>query len=155
MKWGPTANFVGGQLVACYYDTCERYDNATGEWTKIADTSSTRFKHSSAQIENQILLIGGTPPNFTEWIPANGGPSVKGPLDIIRHGEDHCTIQVSSDLIVVTGGTVCLDTLDYVTEYKLNGNVTETEMTSLINGRRLHACGVYREADGQQVRISW
>ena len=77
MKWGPTANFVGGQLVACYYNTCERYDNATGEWTKIADTSSTRFKHSSAQIENQILLIGGTPPNFTEWIPANGGPSVK------------------------------------------------------------------------------
>ena len=71
---------------------------------------------------------------------------------IVRHGHYHCTIQVSSDLIVVTGGT---GTLDYVTEYQLTGDATETEMTSLINGRHSHACGVYREAGGQQVRTSW
>ena len=53
---------------------------------------------------------------------------------------------------MVTGGE---DTYDYVTEYQLTGDANETVMTSLINGRREHACGVYREAGGQQVRISW
>ena len=53
---------------------------------------------------------------------------------------------------MVTGGS---GTHDYVTEYQLTGDATETVMTSLINGRKAHACGVYREAGGQQVRISW
>ena len=81
----------------------------------------------------------------------DGGPSKQGSFNV-RHGDSHCTIQVSSDLIVVTGG---FNTYDYVTEYQLTGDATETVMTSLINGRWSHACGVYREAGGQQVRISW
>ena len=83
-------------------------------------------------------------------LPTPRGESQIGPW-IVRHGAAHCTIQVSSDLIVVTGG---YETNDYVTEYQLTGDATETVMTSLINGRRYHACGVYRQADGQQVRIS-
>ena len=131
MKWGPTANFVGGQLVACYYDSCERYVNATGEWTKIADTSSTRFKHSLAQIENQILLIGGTHRvGSRKW-----GPSVKGPLDIIRHGDDHCTIQVSSDLIVVTSGTVYPDTLDTPYEPPWLETISSCQAAGLVDQR--------------------
>ena len=59
----------------------------------------------------------------------------------------------ASDLIMVTGGSY--PTKDYVTEYQLTSDATETVMTSLINGRFRHACGVYREAGGQQVRISW
>ena len=27
MKYGPTANFVAGQLVACHLDSCEKYDD--------------------------------------------------------------------------------------------------------------------------------
>ena len=77
----------------------------------------------------------------------DGGPSKQGSFDV-RHGGSHCTIQVSSDVIVVTGG---LNSFDYVTEYKLTGDATETVMTSLITGRLWHACGVYRQADGQQV----
>ena len=53
---------------------------------------------------------------------------------------------------MVTGGW---SSYDYVTEYQLIGDGTETVMTSLINGRERHACGVYREAGGQQVKISW
>ena len=53
---------------------------------------------------------------------------------------------------MVTGG---YETNDYVTEYQLTGDATETVMTSLINGRRYHACGGYRETGGQQVKISW
>ena len=77
----------------------------------------------------------------------DGGPSEQGSFDV-RHGGSHCTIQVSSDVIVVTGG---FKTYDYVTEYKLAGNATETVMTPLITGRHGHACGVYGQADGQQV----
>ena len=148
---GPTANFVAGQLVACYYHSCERYNADDNSWTKIADTRSTRRWHSSAQHEDRILLIGGYDSNSTEWISTNGGESQNGPW-FVRHGYYHCTIQVSSDLIVVTGGS---GTYDYVTEYQLTGDATETVITPLINRRYYHACGVYREAGGQQVRISW
>ena len=81
----------------------------------------------------------------------DGGPSEEGPFDV-RHGHDHCTVQVSSNHIVLTGG---YRTFDYVTDYQLNGDFSETVMSPLTTGRRGHACGVYREADGQQVRFSW
>ena len=51
---------------------------------------------------------------------------------------------------MVTGGEY---TFDYVTEYKLTNDATETVMTPMINGRSGHACAVYREAGGQQVNI--
>ena len=147
----PTANFVAGQLVACYFNSCEKYNDNDNSWTKVADTRSIREFHSSAQHEDRILLIGGQDSYSTEWISTDGGEAQIGPW-VVRHGYVHCTIQVSSDLIVVTGG---FRTYDYVTEYQLTSDATETEMTSLINGRYRHACGVYREADGQQVKISW
>ena len=60
-------------------------------------------------------------------------------------------MQVSSDLIVVIGG---VDTWDFVTEYQLAGDVIGTVLSSLISGREEHACGVYQEAGGQQVRLT-
>ena len=91
MSEGPTANFVTGHLVACYWDSCERYEN--DGWTKMADTLSYRRYHSSAQHEDRILLIGGSDSSTTEWIPMDGGRPQEGPFDV-RHGYDHCTIQV-------------------------------------------------------------
>jgi len=148
MQFGPTANFVAGHLVACHTDSCERYDN--GAWIKIANTRSGRYYHSSAQSDDRILLIGGIDSRSTEWIPMDGGPSKQGSFDV-RHGGSHCTIQVSSDVIVVTGGHY---SFDYVTEYKLAGDATETVMTPLITGRHGHACGVYGQADGQQMLLA-
>ena len=91
MSEGPTANFVAGHLVACYWDSCESYEN--DGWTKMADTLSYRRYHSSAQHEDRILLIGGSDSSTTEWIPMDGGRPQEGPFDV-RHGYDHCTIQV-------------------------------------------------------------
>ena len=51
---------------------------------------------------------------------------------------------------MVTGGE---STFDYVTEYQLTNDATETVMTPLTNGRSGHACAGYREAGGQQVNI--
>ena len=149
MLHGPTANLVSGQLVACCKYSCEIY-NGGGEWTHLADTSSSRKGHSSAvkDDDDRILLIGGEDSSSTEWISVDGSPSQPGPFNV-RHQSRHCTIQLSSDLIVVTGGE---GTYDFVTSYHLSGNGDETALTSMNQGRKLHACGVYQDAGGQQVR---
>ena len=98
--------------------------------------------------EDRILLIGGSYSSSTEWISVDGSPSQPGPFDV-RHGWGHCTIQLSSDLILVTGG---VDTYDLVTIYQLTGNGDETPLTPMNQGRDDHACGVYQDAGGQQVR---
>merc|ERR1711934_478930 len=67
MYYGPTANLVSGQLVACYDDSCDIY-NGGGEWTHLVDTSRTRWFHSSAVKDERILLIGGQDYWNTEWI---------------------------------------------------------------------------------------
>ena len=146
--YGPTANLVSGQLVACYLDSCEIY-NGGGEWTHLVNTISPRTSHSSAvKDDDRILLIGGEVSSSTEWISGDGSPSQPGPFDV-RHGYAHCTIQLYSNLIVVTGGAY---TYDFVTSYQLTGNGDETPLTPLNQGRRNHACGVYQDAGGQQVR---
>ena len=146
---GPTANLVSGRLVACYDDSCEIY-NGGGEWQRLVDTSSRRELHSSAvrEDEKRILLIGGQYSRSTEWISVDGSPSQPGPFNV-RHGEQHCTILISSDLILVTGG---YNTFDRVTSYQLSGNGDETPLTPMNQGRYDHACGVYQDAGGQQVR---
>ena len=56
-------------------------------------------------------------------------------------------IQISADVIVVTGGR---DTYDYVTQYQLSDGY-ETPLASLGEPRHMHACGVYQDTNGQQV----
>jgi len=148
MYFGPTANLVSGQPITCYGDSCEIYNN--GQWDHLTETRSRREGHSSAVREDRILLIGGRASSSTEWISADGSPSQAGPFEV-RHGSEHCTIQLSADLIVVTGGR---DTESYVTEYQLSGNDgNETPLTPMSQSRRYHACGVYQGAAGQQVLL--
>ena len=111
------------------------------------ETSSRRIYHSSAVKEDRILLIGGWNSRSTEWIPVDGSPSQPGPFDV-RHGQEHCTAQVSPDSIVVTGG---YETEEFVTNYKLSDGY-ETLLTPMVEARYGHACGVYQDAGGQQVR---
>merc|ERR1712192_382821 len=70
-----------------------------------------------------------------------------GPFQV-RHGYLHCTMQLSSNLIVMTGGD---GTGSYVTLYQLFGN--ETPLTPMRQARDSHACGVYQGAAGQQVLL--
>ena len=138
-------NLISGRLVACFRDTCEIYQD--GQWQHLQDTRAIRRSHSSATTEDAVLLIGGWDSRTTEWIPVNGSAAQPGPFTV-RHGDWHCTMQISDDLIVVTGGD---GTEDFVTQYQLTDG-TETELTSLARPRRAHACGVYQDADNQQVR---
>ena len=140
----PNANFVAGKLVTCYEYQCEIYSN--GVWSYLASTRYSRTWHSSAQTEDKILLIGGSGSYTTEWISLDGSASQVGPFTPSRHTYMHCTIQLSPDLIVVTGGH---SYRNYVTEYNLTTGAERT-LTRLNQGRRYHACGVYHKA-GQQV----
>ena len=141
----PTVNLVSGRLVACDEETCEIYQE--GSWKHLQNTTARRAFHSSATTADAVLLIGGRDSNSTELIPVDGSSAQQGPFTI-RHGSSHCTIQISDDVIVVTGGW---PTLDYVTEYQL-ANGTETPLTSLGEPRYDHACGAYKDKDGLQVR---
>ena len=138
----PSTNFVAGKLVTCYGGQCEIYDN--GVWKFLVYTRSSRTWHSSAQTEDRILLIGGSS-SSTEWISLDGSASQNGPFTV-RNPYSHCTIQLSPDLIVVTGGW---SSSAYVTEYQLTTG-TQRILTNLNTGRSYHACGVYHNA-GQQV----
>ena len=149
----PTANFVSGKLVTCYKESCDIYND--GIWTELVKTRVSRILHSSVQTEDQILLIGGYRTQSTEWIPLDGSPSQPGPFEV-RHREEHCTIQVSSDTIVVTGGRADATAAEnYVTEYQLTGDGAERVLSDMITRRYAHACGHYLDADSQQVRKSW
>ena len=146
----PTANLVSGQLVACFGESCEVHQD--GEWNHLVNTSSYRSGHSSAANDTHILLIGGEKSNTTEWIPVpvpgmDPRPAQPGPFEV-THGMLHCTIQLSADVIVLTGGH---GTEELVTEYHLTGDVNGTSLTPMGQPRRVHACGVYQDADGQQV----
>ena len=119
MTDGPTANLVSGEIVACYKYTCDIYDN--GEWTHLVDTRERRVEYSTAVKDDRLLLIGnsiGSYSRTTEWIPIDGSLSQPGPFDV-RHAEHHCTLQISNDIIIVTGG---MGTFSYVTEYHLTSD---------------------------------
>jgi len=147
MGFGSTVNFVSGRLVGCYSMTCEFYQN--GSWQHLQNTMEYRRYHSSVTTEDAVLLIGGSGTKTTELIPVNGSAARQGPITV-RHGEGHCTIKVSADMIVVTGGTG--STRELVTEYRLTDG-TETHLTSMGTPREEHGCGVYLNADNQQVLL--
>ena len=144
MQYDPTVNLVSGCLVACFEDSCEIFKE--GSWQHLQDTTTTRTGHSSATRGEAILLIGGSRSNSTEWIPVDGSASQPGPVTV-RHGYEHCTNQLSDDIIVVTGG---IGTESFVTEYNLIEGM-ETPLTPMGQPRYNHACGVYQDADDQQV----
>lgn len=138
----PTVNIVGNnKLIACYSTSCDIYQD--GAWEHLQDTIYPRTSHSAVEYREKLLLIGGQYSDSTEFIPNDGSP---GPFTV-RHGRQHCTMKISEEVIVVTGG---LGTYNLVTEYQLSDG-RETALTNLTEGRDLHACGVYKDADGQQV----
>ena len=156
MANGPTVNLISGRLVACYTQQCDIFQD--GEWRFLQNTSYYRTQPSSAAMDNSFLLIGGlvhgAPTNTTELIPIDGSPSCPGPI-MVNHGQLHCTIQVSADVIVVSGGSGAgAEVFDRVTEYQLSPANQERPLTKMLGPRCWHACAVYQNAAGQKVQTS-
>ena len=146
LNWGPTLNLVSSRMIVCLYDKCKVYQE--GSWQEFQNLTVGRSYHSSVTIEDALLLIGGSGTWSTAWIFVNGSASKPGPFEI-RHGFSHCTIQVSDDVLVVTGGA---DTEYYATKYHL-ADGSETPLISMRQPRADHACGIYQDTSGQQVNL--
>ena len=144
MFYSPTVNIIGNKLIACYSTSCDIYQE--GAWEHLQDTIHERRYHSAVGLRENLLLIGGQYSKSTEFIPVDGSDASPGPFTV-RHGYWHCTMKISEEVIVVTGGS---STEDLVTEYQLTDG-RETALTTLTEGRGAHACGVYQDTDGQQV----
>ena len=119
----------------------------------MQDTIERRTRHSAVELREKLLLIGGKASdsgntNSTEFIPVDGSGASPGPFTV-RHGPGHCTMKISEEVIVVTGGFPATS-LNLVTEYQLTDG-RETALTPMTGRRGDHACGVYQDADGQQV----
>ena len=120
-------------------DSCEIY-NGGGEWTHLVDTSSERRHHSSAVKENRILLIGG----FQSKSTVAGAFRCQARLRSLH----------PSAIFQPDFGNRRI-TEENVTSYQLSGNGDEIPLTPIQHGRHEHACGVYQDAGGQQVRRLW
>ena len=84
--------------------------------------------------------------NGSLW-SVDGSPAYPGAI-MVGHGAGHCTIQLSADVIVLSGG---YNTESYVTEYRLSDGLA-TPLAPMHQMREGHACGVYQDAGGHQVR---
>ena len=142
MSYGPTINVVLGNLVVCHRGACLIYTN--GSWRHLQNMMEDRIWQSSASTSVAVLLLGGYSFSSgqgsiltTELIPLDGSAAFEGPFKI-RHSWDHCTIQISEDIFILTGGRY---TSNLVTEYTMTGK--ERQMSSLLLGRAGHACSTY------------
>jgi hypothetical protein len=146
--YGLTVDTVEGRVLACFGVSCLELTGSG--WEAGPSTLHTRIVHTSAVTAEGLLLVGGQySPNTTELLPAEGGPAREGfPLQPGR--QQHCSIQLSADTIVLTGGYT---TKSLVTEHSglgTGGEVTTRELPALLTPRGGHACGVYT-VGGTQV----
>jgi hypothetical protein len=147
----PTVDTVAGRVLACYGASCLELTGSG--WEAGPSTLYSRVGHTSAVTAEGLLLVGGhggmDSTTTTELLPAEGGPSKEGfTLQLGR--QFHCSIQLSADTIVLTGGHT---TGSLVTEHSglgTGGEVTTRELPALLTPRALHACGVYT-VGGTQV----
>ena len=148
MNYGPTANFVAGQLVVCGENRCDVY--VAGQWVFLVTTLAEYKYHSSVVRGDRILLIGGERSKTTEWISLDGSSPETGPFKT-RHGGLQCTIQVSSDIVIMLSGW---GSGGKVTEYRLDVPNEGTPLTDRLDDQtRNAACGVYQNVAGQQVKL--
>ena len=89
---GVTLDILQGLPVACHSTACFHL-NATG-WHTYQLTLVSRIYHTSAVLEDDLLLVGGSnSPSTTEVLPGDGGEAMMGfSLDPGR--KEHCSIQV-------------------------------------------------------------
>merc|ERR1712130_271952 len=141
---------INGEVVLCGDSSCSRLEG--GKWKEVAQLKEKRWRHSSAVTSRGLMLLGGqVSPNTTELVSLEkGGGGEVQPLHPPRL--DHCSIQVSADVVVLTGGR---DTEYLVTEHNLSKRVTGVkQLPSLETGRRYHACGHYTVGNSLRLLVT-
>ena len=86
-------DILQGLPLACYYTSC--YQLTGAGWLHYQDSLHSREQHTSAVLEEGLLLLGGVDsPYTTEMLPGDGGEAWEGwTLDTGR--KRHCSVQVT------------------------------------------------------------
>ena len=148
MFGGPTLDFTQGRLVACFEDACDFLSTSTSGWQRLTTFGRWRMYHTSTSTSQGLLLVGGSrSSSTTEMVSVEDGETRAG-FNLQHNRSDHCSIQLSDSVMVLTGGSY---SLSLVTEYSGldQQEVTTRELPSLLTGRWQHACGSYRVEDRQ------
>ena len=144
---------------------CVQFSN--GIWSNISSSLQLRERSffTSAVIGNYVLLEGGydldrSSTNMTYsstiYVDAKGNDTFEGP-PMTRTRQLHCSIQVDSSTIVLTGGTSASDTnpikpMSSVVQYSqlaVGKRPTSTELPDLNRARANHACGCFKLPNGK------
>jgi len=160
---GATVDLVNDKILVCCNTECHQL--VTGGWRSVQSTQERRRWHSSTVIEEKMLLVGGggssstTRDTFcvadstcttTEWV--DGVSSKKG-FTLSPGRENHCSVLMAEQVLVVTGGW---NTETLVEQFSglTSGTVTSTVLPSLNTGRSQHGCAVYGEPGKQTIIVA-
>ena len=158
-----------GTLVACSHTgcyasmapgtLCVQFSN--GIWSNISSSLQLRERSffTSAVIGNFILLEGGTSfctgtiYNSTTYVHGNGSDTFEGP-PMTRGRAMHCSVQVDSSTIVLTGGVSSNinESISSVVQYSqvaVGNSPTSTKLPDLNRARANHACGCFKLPNGK------
>ena len=152
-----------GASMAAPGTLCVQFSN--GIWSNISSPLQLRERSffTSAVIGNYILLEGGwsscteTIDNSTTYVHANGNDTFEGP-PMTRTRQLHCSIQVDSSTIVLTGGVGMASSghaMSSVVQYSqlaVGKSPTSRELPDLNRARAAHACGWFIR-DFEKVKV--
>jgi len=140
---------LNGEVI-CGDSSCSRLE--AGKWEEVAQLTEKRWRHSSAVTSRGLMLLGGqVSPNTTELVSFDGDETEE--LKVLDPPRlDHCSVQVSADVVVLTGGR---ETEFLVTEHNLGQRETSVrQLPSLETGRRYHACGHYTVGNSLRLLVT-
>ena len=145
-----TLDAVESTIISCRDSSCTKFSG--GSWVPHSDTFDQRLDHTSAIHGGRILLVGGSgSPTTTEWHSVDG-LAEEGMFALEDPGrENHCSITLEDPpSMILTGGK---NTGTLVTQYSLpNGEILTPPIPAMTESREHHACGVYQNSEGSQVR---
>ena len=152
-KSGHTVDSVSGSLVDCHGTSCNQLTLDDG-WVEVVRLVEQRLGHTSAIISDDLLLLvgGQESSNTTELVDIGRGES-KASFTLQPGRQYHCSIQLTSDTVVLTGGS---GTETLVTEFSNLGESEPLmkELAGLQDGRRAHACGSYAVGDSTFMLVT-
>jgi len=138
--------------ITCYMSSCDTLTPDLGWQAGTVTTLQSRRFHTTSVTSQGLLLLGGDDsPQTSELLPWGTNQSITS-VSLPSPGRSgHCTIQISLDVVVLTGG-ILPRTNNLVTELSNLGSSWQAvtrALPPLTVGRWEHACGVYKTVDGE------
>jgi len=150
--WGQTTDSLPSGPITCYMNSCDLLTPDLGWEAGVVTTLHSRRFHSSSVTSQGLLLIGGDDSPQTSELLAWGTNQSIPSLALPPPGRSrHCSIQMSEDIVILTGGSLP-QTSNMVTELSNLGSSWQPvsrELPPLTIGRWEHACGMYISVEGE------